>query len=96
MENNDNSSQSETDNKQFQYIHGVRALASIFIIICHAYGLFPVPLLMKVSTYSRYPNDLKRISKMFLSQPIFNGALIVQTFFTMRFVFTTIANEKIF
>ena len=67
----------------FQYIHGIRALSSFFIIFCHTFGLMVVPINMKVSAFSRYPNDLKDTNKYLLSQIVYNGNLIVQTFFTM-------------
>ena len=81
QDNNDNS-----DSRQFQYIHGIRAINSFYMIFCHSFGLMMVPLFMRVSLFARYPRDMKETVTSIGAQPIFNGALVVQTFFTMRLV----------
>lgn len=77
-------SASQEGSGQFAYIHGIRALASLFAMYVHTFGLMMIPLNMKVSPYSRYPNDMKETNKLFIVQPIFTAALVVQTFFSMR------------
>ena len=68
----------------FQYIHGIRAIASFYVTFCHSFGLMIVPLYMKISVYARYPYDMQEVTKYLSTQPIFNGGgLIVQTFFIM-------------
>lgn len=69
---------------QFQYIHGIRALASLTVMYVHTFALMLVPLNMKVSPYARYPTDMKETNRLLAVQPIFTASLIVQTFFSMR------------
>ncbi len=82
----DSSEKSSADQEggQFQYIHGIRALASLTVMYVHCFALMMVPLNMKVSAYARYPNDMKETNRLFAVQPIFTASLIVQTFFSMR------------
>lgn len=73
---------------RLQFFHGIRACASIFIVICHSGGFIITNALMRVSFASRYPTDGVALSQQLISQPFFNGALVVMTFFIMRFVLT--------
>ena len=77
-------SSADQEGGQFQYIHGIRALASLTVMYVHCFALMMVPLNMKVSAYARYPNDMKETNRLFAVQPIFTASLIVQTFFSMR------------
>lgn len=72
-----------TQRQEFRFIHGIRAIAAIFIMFAHAGGLVLVPTLMPVSVISRFPTDAIEISKSFIAQPFYNGALVVMTFFVI-------------
>ncbi|KPM03504.1 osmotic avoidance abnormal protein 3 [Sarcoptes scabiei] len=74
---------SGADRQEFQFIHGIRALGSIFIMCAHAGALVFVPMFMPISILARHPTDSIAISKTLLAQPFYNGALIVMTFFVI-------------
>ena len=52
---------------QFQFIHGIRALAAIFILIAHSSGMVPMVHGMRVSVIARYATDIV----MFISKKYF-------------------------
>lgn len=88
---NNNSSKTESDqaataavNAQFQFVHGIRALASIFIIIAHNSAFVIVLYQMGVSVVARHPTDFVALSRLPIAQPFYNGSLVVLTFFLIR------------
>ena len=71
-------------NAQFQFVHGIRALASLFIVTAHTSGLVNVLYQMRVAVVARHPTEFVENSKLAIAQPFYNGALVVLTFFLIR------------
>ena len=51
-------------NAQFQFVHGIRAIAAIFIVIAHTSGMVFLSYQMRVSVLARHPNDLIEKTRM--------------------------------
>jgi hypothetical protein len=71
---------------QLQFIHGLRVLGTLWVLIAHSSGFILVTVLMKISPFSRYPEEGIDNSKTLLSQFIINASLAVQVFFIMRYI----------
>ena len=71
-------------NDQFQFVHGIRTIGSILVMCGHAICLLSLTV-TNINTYARFPIDLQNISRMLISQPFYNGGLLVHTFFIIRY-----------
>lgn len=72
----------------FSFVHGIRAICSIIIVIAHSGGFVLMHYTMIVSFLARHPNDMIAISRLMFTQPFHNGALIVFIFFMLAGMFT--------
>lgn len=75
--------------KRFQFVHGIRTISSLFILIAHASGTVLVPSLVPVSPLARHPHDMIEMGKSLIAQPFYNGFLIVYIFFILSGMLTT-------
>lgn len=69
---------------RLQFIHGLRVLGTVWVILAHSSGFVLVTILTRISPFAHYPDDAIENSKTLLSQYILNASLAVQIFFTMR------------
>lgn len=69
---------------RLQFIHGIRVLGTIWVVMAHTSGFVLVTILTKISPFARYPEDPIMYSKGILSQYVMNASLAVQIFFIMR------------
>lgn len=79
----------------FSFVHGIRAVCSILIVLAHSGGFVLLHYTMVVSFLARNPVDMITMSRLLITQPLHNGALIVFIFFMMAgmFTFYTLAGE---
>ena len=75
--------------QRFTYLHGVRTLFIIWIIMAHCCSLMPASITMPFSFIARYPHDM---IQMFQKNRTFgnflnNGTLAVEAFFVIRYLF---------
>ena len=74
-------------NEEFQFVHGIRAAASVFIVFAHSAGFIFASQQLRISPFARFPEDMIEKSKRFIAQPFYNGALMVVIFFVMSGMF---------
>lgn len=80
----------EPDNieKRFAYLHGVRSILILWIIVAHSSSLMPASIIMPVAVISRHPHDIMQMTENNGILGVFfsNGTLAVEAFFLIRFV----------
>src|SRR6218665_2988353 len=74
-------------NEEFQFVHGVRALASLFIVVAHSAGFLFVNQQLRITPFAHFPSDIIEMGKTFVAQPFYAGALMVVIFFVMSGMF---------
>lgn len=84
------------ETERYQFVHGIRALASVFIVIAHSSAFILTLHEMPISYLARHPHDMRAIAQRLWAQPVSQGALIVLTFFILSgmFLMTTLASRK--
>jgi hypothetical protein len=86
----------KTNNLELKFIHGLRVLSTLWIIIGHSVGFTCVPMLMKISPFTGYPEDGIEILKTVIFQYIVNGGLSVQIFFIIRYIIIRAQEELLY
>lgn len=76
------------EKKRFEFIHGLRVIASWFIFIAHNGGLVIVQYKLNVQYFARHPKDMIDSSRMLAIQPFYNGGLIIFLFSMMSGMLT--------
>ncbi|CAG2109485.1 unnamed protein product, partial [Medioppia subpectinata] len=82
---------------RLQFIHGIRVLGTLWVILAHSSGYVLITVLTQISPFARYPEDAIDSSKSLVSQYILNASLSVQIFFIMSgclTVYSTLSNKK--
>lgn len=82
------SKEEEAERRRFQFIHGLRAISSWFILIAHNGAFVMIHYKMNVLYYARHPKDMIDTSRMLIVQPFFNGALVIFLFFMISGMLT--------
>lgn len=78
-----NENKKTAENEQFQFIHGIRMLASFLTIYFHTTDYTPVKFGMKVALLARYPQDLQNFTTNTINISLI-AHILVQAFFLMR------------
>lgn len=80
--NNVQQHQNVIESSSFQFIHGIRTMGAMFICIAHVCALI-VNSVVTVLPYSRFAVDFQANMRTLIYQPLFNGGLVVHTFFLL-------------